>query len=123
MDLFAWSNEIEGSGRVSVTPWTDALAAVEYRYARLAQASGSWRTDNLATLGFGPPGGGDAELGHEIDASLRWRPWDPVELSAGYSVLLLGSGAKAVLSQGFAYASGAPDVAHFAYGQVALRLP
>ncbi len=118
MDLFAWSNEAEASARVAVTPWTDGLAAIEYRYARLAQPGGSWRSDNLVTIA-GPSIGRDADLGHEIDASLRWRPWEPVELSAGYSALLVGAGAKEALS---AFRS-VPDVAHFAFGQVSVRTP
>ena len=37
MDLFAWSNEAEVNARVAIVPWTDGVAAVEYRYVRLAQ--------------------------------------------------------------------------------------
>ena len=119
MDLFAWSNIIEGSARVSVEPWTDAVAAVEYRYARLAQAGGAWRTDYLVTIA---PASGNtqAELGHEIDATLRWSPWAPLELAAGYSALIVGDGAKALLTAG---RENAPDVAHCAFGQATVRLP
>jgi hypothetical protein len=39
-----------------------------------------------------------------------------VELSAGYSMLVLGAGAKAALAT-------PPDLAHYAYGQVTVRLP
>jgi hypothetical protein len=119
MDLFAWSNIIEGSARVSIEPWADAVAAVEYRYARLAQAAGAWRTDYLQTIA---PASGDAQadLGHEIDATLRWSPWAPLDLVAGYSVFALGSGAKAALA-GEHYL--VPDVAHFGFGQASVRLP
>ena len=44
MDLFSWSNEAEANLRVAIAPWTDGVAAVEYRYARLAQPEGSWRS-------------------------------------------------------------------------------
>ncbi len=114
MDLFAWSNEAEVSARVSVAPWTDAIAAVEYRYARLAEPRGTWRTDYLVTIG-NAPGNTQADLGHEVDVSLSWSPWIPVDLSAGYSVLALGDGARAILPS--------LPVAHFAYAQTILRLP
>ena len=54
MDLFAWSNEGEGNARVSATPFYDGVVAVEYRYARLAQADGPWRTSYLTTVGSAP---------------------------------------------------------------------
>ncbi|HEY3817989.1 MAG TPA: alginate export family protein [Polyangiaceae bacterium] len=119
MDLFTWSNEIEGSARVAITPFTDAEAAVEYRYARLAQPGGAWTTGYLDQL-TAVPGNNRADLGHEIDARLAWSPWVPVELMAGYSMLVLGEGAKAVLEY-----SGAqpPSLSHFAYLQAVLRVP
>ena len=119
MDLFAWSNEIEGNARVAIVPWTDAQAAVEYRYARMVEAGGSWRSDNLVTIAP-PTANGDLELGHEIDATLRWSPWVPLELSAGYSVLVLGAAAKNVLAT---ERIPAGDVAHMALCQATVRLP
>ena len=119
MDLFAWSNEIEGNARVAIVPWTDAQAAVEYRYARMVEAGGSWRSDNLVTIAS-PTLNGDMELGHEIDATLRWSPWVPLELSAGYSVLVLGAAAKNLLA---AERIPAGDVAHMALGQATVKLP
>jgi hypothetical protein len=118
MDLFAWSNEWEANARVAIAPWTDAVAAVEYRYAQLATAAGSWVSSYLFTLGRAP-GNTSAELGNEIDAYLAWSPWVPVELSAGYSMLVLGAGAKAALADRLS----PPDLAHYAYGQVTVRLP
>ncbi|HEX5223906.1 MAG TPA: alginate export family protein, partial [Solirubrobacteraceae bacterium] len=119
MDLFAWSNEIEGNARVSIAPWTDGVAAVEYRYAQLATADGTWVSSYLLSLGRAP-GNTSASLGHEIDAYLAWSPWVPVELSAGYSMLVLGSGARAVLE---ADRLTPPDIAHYAYGQATVKLP
>ncbi len=119
MDLFAWSNIVEGSARVSVEPFTDAVASVEYRYARLAQAGGAWITDYLVTIAPATDNT-QAELGHEIDASLRWSPWAPLELAAGYSALLLGDGAKALLRS---ERVTPPDVAHAGFGQAIVRLP
>jgi hypothetical protein len=133
MDLFAWSNEAEVSARVSIAPWTDGIAAVEYRYARLVEPVGAWRTGYLVSIP-GDPGNTKADLGHEIDASLSWSPWVPVDLSAGYSLLVLGDGARTNLAAaqiGPLPANGmalplvdvAPSLAHFAYVQTTLRLP
>jgi hypothetical protein len=119
MDLFAWSNIVEGHARVTAVPWTDAVASVEYRYARLAQAGGPWRTDYLVTVAAASANT-QAELGHEVDVALRWAPWEPIELAAGYSLLALGGGAKALLAGEHI---AAPDVAHFGFGQATIRLP
>jgi hypothetical protein len=121
MDLLSWSNEQEASARVAVVPWTDAVAAIEYRYARLAEARGAWRTASLATVGVGSvPSNTQQELGHEIDAVLTGSPWVPVELTAGYSMLILGDGARAILR---AANITPPALSHFAYAQVAFRMP
>jgi Alginate export len=115
MDLFAWSNEQELSARIGVAPWIDAIVFVEYRYARLAEATGTWRAATLAPVGSMPKNA-HADLGHEIDASLTWSPWVPVELTAGYSVLFLGEGARTILG-------GGPAQSQFGYAQAGLRLP
>ena len=142
MDLFAWSNAIDVSGRAQIIPWTDTTFALEYRYARLAQASGEWIGSYLtavgrrapppgsAALGYAPIAGSpDPELGHELDAVFSWRPWLPLELRAGWSGLLLGEGARGIMS---AYARGRSDeagnitpgkIAHYAYGQATLTMP
>lgn len=121
MDLFAWSNEEEASGRVAIAPWTDAVAALEYRYARLAQSGGPWITGYLVTVGQAA-NTGKAELGHEIDALLTWSPWVSIELTAGYSVLVVGDAARAILTASLPGVSP-PSVSHFAYAQAGLRLP
>jgi hypothetical protein len=123
MDLFSWSNEQEANARLSIVPWTDAAVSVEYRYARLAATSGNWRTAYLNELGSGPvPNNTEAELGHEIDGSLTWSPWVAVDLDIGYSALVVGNGARAILTAaqpGIATAS----VSHFGYVQTTLRVP
>jgi alginate export protein len=118
MDLFAWSNEEEASARVAIVPWTDALAGFEYRFARLAQPGGTWWTAYLTPIGQASTNS-QPNLGHEIDAVLTWLPWVPVELTAGYSVLALGDGARAVLR---AQNVQPPTVSHFAYLQATLRV-
>jgi hypothetical protein len=142
MDLFAWSNAIDVSARAQVVPWTDTTFSLEYRYARLAETSGEWIGSYLtavgsaapppgfATAGYkAPTGSSDAELGHELDAVLTWRPWIPLELRAGWSGLLLGDGARGIMS---AYARGraaddgsvtAAKIAHYAYTQATLTMP
>jgi hypothetical protein len=119
MDLFAWSNEEEASARVAITPWTDGVAAVEYRYARLAQAGGAWRSAYLVTIGAAP-GNTQADLGHEVDAVLTWSPWEPLVLIGGYSALFLGDGARTILA---AQTFSPPSVSHLAYAQATLRIP
>jgi hypothetical protein len=119
MDLLSWSNAIEGNARVSIVPWTDGVAAVEYRYMQLAQASGAWTGGYLTTIAQAP-GNGSAQLGHEVDASIAWSPWVPVDLRVGYSALVLGDGAKALLGT---VAFPAPSLSHYAYLQATLRVP
>jgi Alginate export len=121
MDLFAWSNEAEASAHLAVTPWPDAVASVSYRYARLAQAGGAWRSAYLVEIGHAR-NNVHADLGHEVDASLLWSPWGPVELTAGYSVLALGEGARVLLAANPSVAAP-PRVSHFAYAQATLRIP
>ncbi len=123
MDLFAWSNVVEASARVAIEPLPDATASIEYRYVRQEQAGGAWRNDYLATVATpaGNAGGkASAELGHEIDASMRWSPWTPVELALGYSLLVVGDGARGLLAAEHVFA---PDLAHMGFGKVTLRLP
>jgi hypothetical protein len=128
MDLLAWSNEAEASARAALVPWTDGAAAVEYRYARLAQPEAAWRSAYLTTIGTAPRNT-DASLGHEIDAMVSWSPWEPVALEAGYSIFLLGDGARAILAAdgiGKAQPGGAVSteaISHFAYLQASLRVP
>ena len=128
MDLFAWSNEEEANARVAIVPWTDAVGAVEYRHVRLAQPGDFWRTAYLTSVGRAV-GNNQATLGNEIDGSLRWSPWEPVTFQAGYSVLLLGDGARAILAAngvGRIATSGTlstSPLSHFAYAQATLAIP
>jgi hypothetical protein len=113
LDAFAWSNEAEANARVSIATWADGLAAVEYRYARLAQPGSPWQSGYLRSIGQ-VAGNTHPELGHEIDAVLQWSPWTSVRLEAAYSALVLADGAKALLAA--TYGSTA-RVAHSAYGE------
>jgi hypothetical protein len=128
MDLFAWSNEWECSARVGIVPWTDSVASVEYRYASLARPGAAWISGYLETIGLAA-GNQRSELGNEIDATLRWSPWVPVELAAGYSMLVLGGGARAILAAravGSPLATGAlspQTLSHYAFAQATVSLP
>jgi hypothetical protein len=115
MDVFAWSNEAEVSGRASITPFTDGSAAIEYRYARMAQASGAWQSGYGETIGQNTANL-SADLGHEIDAQVGWSPWSGVDVTAAYSVLFLGEGARAIVGP------AAAQVSHFAFAQASLKL-
>jgi hypothetical protein len=113
MDAFAWSNEAEASARAAIAPWTDGVMAIEYRYAVLAQPGAAWRSATLRTIGQAP-GNTDGVLGHEIDSTVEWSPCVPVRLRVGYSALVLGDGARAILA---ASQSGSAHVSHWAYGE------
>lgn len=128
MDVFAWSNELEGKARVTVVPVTDTSIAVEYRYAQMARAGGEWLDAYLVSVGR-VAGNASTSLGHEIDAALTWRPWTALDLAAGYSLFLLGDGARTLLAaqgRGALEPDGTYDpsgVAHYAYLQATLHVP
>jgi hypothetical protein len=128
MDLFAWSNEEEANARAAVVPWTDGIAAIAYRYVRLAQPGAAWRSAYLTTIGAAP-GNGDSLLGQEIDSMVRWSPWEPLALEAGYSIFFVGGGARAILVAegiGKVQSNGLVStdaVSQFAYVQATLRIP
>jgi len=120
MDLFSWSNEAEANARAAVVPWSDAVAALEYRYVRLAEPGGAWRTAYLVEIARGAPRTNtQADLGHEVDVAFTWSHWVPVELTAGYSVLMLGEGARALIASGL---GSPPRASHFAYAQMTLKV-
>jgi hypothetical protein len=140
MDLFAWSNMMDVSARAQIVPLTDTTLAFEWRYAKLAQAGGEWIGSYLRANGrqaapsvvTTPPGAAAptaTDLGHELDLVFAWRPWLPLELRAGYSMLLMGDAARSVMAT---HARGkrqpddtiAPaDIAHYAFGQATLNMP
>jgi hypothetical protein len=128
MDIFSWSNVVEGNARISVVPVHSTRVDVEYRYARLATAAGEWLNGYLEPVGQSD-GKSGAELGHELDVGFAYRPWVPFELRAGYSVLLLGDGAREIMAaeaRGAQQANGSyasQALSHFAYLQATLNVP
>lgn len=144
MDLFAWSNMMDVAGRAQIVPWSDASFALEYRYARLAQGRGDWVGSYLTSVGSSTPppvisttlppfasspAKREEELGHELDVVFAYRPWVPFEIRAGWSGLLLGDGAKAVMvahARGSRLPNGAispANIAQYAYLQATLTMP
>lgn len=136
MDLFSWSNMMDVAGRVSIVPFTDATVAAEYRYARLAQGRGEWIGGYMNAIGSSstPPyvatfpavpatSPNEAELGHEVALAVSWRPWVPFELRAGWSGLLLGDGAKAIMRAHARTGTDAPSLTQYAYLQATVTVP
>jgi hypothetical protein len=128
LDAFAFSNIVEGNLGVHAAPSGETKVALHYHYARLANSRGEWRNAYLLPVSGIVPSG-EAELGHEIDALFAWTPWAPLDLRAGYSVLVLGDGARtrmAAQGRGEPMPNGtfAPAaLAHFAYVQATMRIP
>jgi len=126
MDELAWSNTMQLSARASIVPWSDGHAAIEYRYAQLASASGEWIDGYLGEIARGRGGG---VLGHEVDTWVSWRPWPVLELVGGYSLFVLGDAARAMMSavENESVLAGGTVVpaslAHFGYLQATLRIP
>ena len=130
MDTFAWSNLADVNARATIVPTTDMRASLQYRYARLAEASGEWIGGYLQRIGSAP-GSASGSLGHELDAFLSWRPSfaSALELVGGYSALLLGDGARTILAaqaRGRLQSDGTfspADVAHYGYLHATLIVP
>jgi hypothetical protein len=59
-------------------------------------------------------------LGHEVDAMVEVRPWDPLGFSGGYGLFVLGDGGKAILASA---GRGGGDLLHFGYVQAELKVP
>jgi hypothetical protein len=127
MDIFTFSNILEANVRATIAPTGDTTASLEYRWAELAQAKGEWLNAYLTPVGRAPQNTAQ-DLGHEIDAWFTYTPWAPLDLVAGYSVLIVGDGAKTILAaEGRGSQNGTTfspeDLAHYAYLQATLRVP
>ncbi|MCA9621089.1 MAG: alginate export family protein [Myxococcales bacterium] len=118
MDLYSWSNLIEAGANVSARPHEMVLVDVGYSFVGLAQPGDRWSTANLLPVGA-DPNNDSRILGHEVDARIEVRPWEPLGFSGGYGAMILGDGGKAILA-----AAGRPaDLLHFGYLQAELRVP
>ncbi|MDI1437583.1 alginate export family protein [Polyangium sorediatum] len=119
MGLYAWSNLIEVGGDVSMRP-TDTLSVnLGYRFVGLANPKGRWTSASLTPIGASATNESRV-LGHQIDATVGLRVWDPLVIEASYGLFLTGEGARNILQ---ASSRGQPDMQHFAYLQAVLRAP
>lgn len=119
MGVYAWSNVLSGSAMIHVTPLSDTEATLGYHYVTMAEPSDTWQTATLVAVGQ-DPNNEDAMLGHELDASLKIRPWAPVVFTTGYGLFLTGEGAKNVLESS---GRGKTDMQHYGYVQITMRVP
>jgi hypothetical protein len=128
MDIFAWSNVVEGNARVTAQPWSNATLGVEYRYAHLQDAKGEWLNAYLVGVGRAAANT-STELGHELDAFVLWAPLPSLDIVLGYSAFLAGDGARTILAaqaRGSLQSNGtyAPsDLTHYGYLQATVRVP
>jgi hypothetical protein len=97
MGMYAWSNLIEAGGGVAMRPSDELALDAGYRFAGLAAPTGRWSTSALTPIGAAPSNTSHV-LGHEIDLSASYHPWQAVEFLAGYGLFLNGAAAKAVLA-------------------------
>jgi hypothetical protein len=119
MGLVAWSNALELGGHVAARPRDDLAARVGYRHATLAEPGGRWTTAALVPVGAAPTNR-EASLGHELEGTLAYQPFEPMRVDAGYGLFLFGEGAKAILR---AEGRGARSAQHWGFLQVTVRLP
>lgn len=119
MGLYAWSNSIVAGGDMSVRPADSLGIDVGYRFVGLAEPKGRWTSASLVAIGASPTNESHV-LGHQIDAALSFRFWQPVTIDAGYGVLVTGDGAKNILE---ASGRGRLDAQHFGYLQATLKAP
>ncbi|MEZ4310774.1 MAG: alginate export family protein [Polyangiaceae bacterium] len=119
MSLYAWSNLVEAGGDLAIRPSDTVRLAAGYRYVGLADPKGRWITGALNTVGADPTNE-SAELGHEVDATLRVTPWDPISFQAGYGLFLLGEGGKNILT---AVERPHGEMQHWGYLQATVTAP
>lgn len=131
MSSLAFSNLFEAHGALSLFPSEETRVDLEYRYARLVNATGEWLDGYLFSVGRTGGPSNAYELGHELDLAFRWRPLPELDIAAGYAGMLLGDGAKAILSspavaRGERQSDGSfkpADFSHFGYLSVTARVP
>lgn len=137
MDLFAWSNLMEGGGEIAVEPAARSEVRVAYRALATARRGGEWIGSYLepvapltAPPGQPPSAASDGRgLGHMVEAAWVARPWEPLEVRVGYSLLVLGRAARAAMGRAGRADLGADGMlhpahlSHYALAQATLRLP
>lgn len=125
LGAFAWSNIIDVHGAVSIVPIADFRVTAEYRYARMADKTGEWLDTYLYSAGSNAS---SEELGHEVDLMVSYRPWPALNIAAGYSLLILGDGARSMLAMESRTSNSTvtgtpPDLSHYAFIQLTMNVP
>jgi hypothetical protein len=119
MGLYGWSNSIEAGGDIAARPIEALSLDVGYRFVGLAEPKGRWSTASLLAVGSSATNTSRV-LGHQIDATVGVRVWDPLAIEAGYGLFLTGEGGKNILD---AVGRGRPGAQHYGYLQATLRAP
>ncbi len=127
MGLVAWSNVITGGGWIGITP-VDKMGALTsgdrtelsfragYHYLALAEPNGRWTTGSLIPVGSSLDNASHA-LGHEVDARVRFAPFQAIAFDASYGAMIMGDGGRAILIE-----AGRPaKLQHMATLQVTVR--
>ena len=119
MSLYAWSNLIEAGGDVGIRPSEEVGISAGYRFVGLAEPTGRWITGALTTVGADPDNT-SILLGHEVDATIKVTPWDPITFQAGYGLFLLGDGGKNILARS---TGSTAEMQHWGYLQATVKAP
>ncbi len=119
MGLYAWSNLLLAGGDISVRPAEPIGINVGYRFVGLAEPKGRWTSASLIAIGASSTNESHV-LGHQIDAAISMRFWQPLTIDAGYGLFITGDGAKNILE---ASSRGRLEAQHFGYLQATLKAP
>jgi hypothetical protein len=119
MGLYGWSNSIDAGGDIAARPTESLSLDLGYRFVGLAEPKGRWSTASLLAVGSSATNTSRV-LGHQIDATVGVRVWEPLALEAGYGLFLTGEGAKNILDE---VGRGRPGAQHYGYLQATLKAP
>ncbi len=124
MGLYAWSNVIEAGGGVRASPLDAMTVAAGYTFVGLASPGGRWVTARLLPVGAAADNE-SRTLGHEIDVSLAFQPWESLRFALGYGLFIFGDGAQAIVGKANrAHDDGRPaDLQQWAFLQTTLSAP
>jgi hypothetical protein len=119
MSLVAWSNSIDAGGHVHVAPWRETTLRLGYHHLELAQASDQWIAGSLLPIGSSTTNTAH-NLGNELDLTISYAPYEALRFAAGYSAFLTGAAAKEILQKA---GRGEPDIQHYGYLQMTMKVP
>lgn len=113
-DLFGLRNQAQAFLYGSLTPEAGVLSLwTAGRIFALPEPTARWSNAPGATVGVDPTNT-QGFLGGELDVEVRWRPLDPIDFWAGYSIFLPAAGAAAL---------GRSEAMHFAYLMLGATFP